>query len=81
MTDKLPEITGVLCAVEGSDTQGPARRRQRKPSVGKMIAQAEKTGRNVTSITTPEGYTIRFGEPTTEAENPWLADIEKQSKQ
>jgi hypothetical protein len=80
MTDKLPEITGVLCAVEGSDT-APARRRQRKPSVGKMIAQAEKTGRNVTSITTPEGYTIRFGEPTTEAENPWLADIEKQSKQ
>jgi hypothetical protein len=47
-----------------------------------MIAQAEKSGRNVTSITTPEGYTIRFEEPQpTEASNPWLADIEKQTKQ
>ena len=30
-------------------------RRQRKPSIGKMIAAAERGGKNVTSITTPDG--------------------------
>jgi hypothetical protein len=54
----------------------PAKRlRQRKPpkpSVGTLIAQAEKTGRNVTSITTPDGYTIRFGEPVNnDSGNSW----------
>jgi hypothetical protein len=51
-------------------------RRQRRPSIGRMIAAAERGGKNVTSITTPDGMTLRFGESEpTEASNPWLADL------
>jgi hypothetical protein len=47
-------------------------------SIARMIAQAEKSGRTVTSITTPDGTTIRFDEPTpSDATNPWLADLPK----
>jgi len=56
-------------------------KRQRKPSLGKLIAQAEKSGKPVSSITTPDGVTLQFGEPEpTEATNPWLADL-KATKQ
>jgi len=47
-----------------------------------MIKQAEKSGKAVSSITTPDGTTIHFGEPApTEASNPWLADLNKVTKQ
>jgi hypothetical protein len=51
----------------------PSVRRPRRPSIGKLIAKAEQgSGRSVTSITTPDGHTIRFGEPQpTEASNPF----------
>jgi hypothetical protein len=39
------------------------KRRARKPRIDTMIAQAERAGKNVASITTPEGYTITFGQP------------------
>ncbi len=56
--------------------------RTRKPSIASMIAQAEKSGRTVSSVTTPDGTTIHFGETKpTEDTNPWLADIEKATKQ
>jgi hypothetical protein len=45
-------------------------RRQRKPSVGKLIAQAEKFGKPVTSITTPDGVTLHFGTAES-AGNEW----------
>jgi hypothetical protein len=51
-------------------------RRQRKPSLRKMIAAAERDGRKVTSITTPDGVTLHFGKvEDTEASNPWLDDL------
>jgi hypothetical protein len=55
---------------------GKRPRRQRKPNIGRMIAAAERSGKNVISITTPDGLTIHFGkgEPT-EASNPWLDDL------
>jgi hypothetical protein len=53
-----------------------AKRRVRKPSIRRMIAAAEKTGKNVTSITTPDGVTLHFGKgESTEASNPWLDDL------
>jgi hypothetical protein len=57
-------------------------RRPRKPSIMKMIAAAERDGRKVTSITTPDGVTLNFdkGEDS-EASNPWLADLDKVTKQ
>ena len=58
------------------------RKSRRRPRVDRLIAQAEKTGKNVVSITTPDGVTLTFGEPKpTEASNPWLADLDKVSKQ
>jgi hypothetical protein len=54
----------------------------RRPSISKMIAQAEKAGKPVTSITTPDGMTLRFGEPEPGAlENPWFTDLDKAKQQ
>ena len=36
-------------------------RRQRKPRLGTMIAQVEKAGKTVTSITLPDGTTLSLG--------------------
>jgi hypothetical protein len=60
----------------------PQPRRQRRPRVGTLIKRAEKEGKTVTSVTTPDGTVLHFGEPQpTEASNPWLADLDKVSKQ
>jgi hypothetical protein len=56
----------------------PAARRvgSRKPSIATLIRRAEKAGKTVTSVTTPDGTVLHFGEPQpTEASNPWLADL------
>ena len=55
--------------------------RQRKPNIGRMIAAAERGGKNVTGITTPDGVTLHFGKAeSTETSNPWLDDL-KATKQ
>jgi len=60
----------------------PPRQRKRKPSVSTLIARAEKKGKTVTSVTAPDGTVLHFGEPQpTEAANPWLAGIDKVTKQ
>jgi len=43
------------------------RRRQRKPRLDRTIKQAEKAGKTVTSVTTPDGVTLTFGEPAPDA--------------
>jgi hypothetical protein len=55
----------------------PKSRRPRKASIGRQIAAAERGGKNVTSITTPDGVTLHFGknESTTTEPNPWLDDL------
>ena len=59
-----------------------AKRRVRKPSIATLIKRAEKAGKTVTSVTTPDGTVLHFGEPEpTEANNPWLADLDKVTKQ
>jgi hypothetical protein len=56
--------------------------KRRKPSIATLVKRAEKTGKAVTSITTRDGTTINFGDPKpSEANNPWLADIAKATKQ
>jgi hypothetical protein len=59
------------------DKPPPARRvGRRKPSIATLIKRAEKAGKTVTSVTTPDGTVLHFGEPQpTEASNPWLADL------
>ena len=57
----------------------PGPKRTRKPSLRRMVAAAEKTGKSVTSVTLPDGTVLHFGgEPVTEATNPWpLTDFTK----
>jgi hypothetical protein len=51
-----------------------SRAHARRPSMASLIKRAEKAGRRVTSITTPDGTTIRFADPEpSDATNPWLA--------
>jgi hypothetical protein len=42
-----------------------------------LIKQSEKAGKRVTSITTPEGVTVRFGEPVKDTSSndldKWMA--------
>jgi hypothetical protein len=68
---------------ERSVVSKPAKpQRKRKPSLRTLIAQAEKAGKPVTSVTMPDGVTLKFGAPeATEATNPWLADLDKVTKQ
>jgi hypothetical protein len=52
------------------------RGRPRRPNLEKLIAKAKAAG--ATSVTTPEGYTYKFGEPgaaTATSPNPWDAEI------
>ena len=61
---------------------GHRRRVPRRPSVGKMIAQAGKaTGKPITSVTLPDGTKLDFGKPASEPDNPWFADLPKETKQ
>ena len=42
----------------------------------------DSAGKTVTSVTTPDGHTLTFGEPqSSEANNPWLVDLDKVTKQ
>src|SRR5262249_30454107 len=48
----------------GRRQQSKASAQVRKPSIRTVVKQAEKaTGKTVTSITTPDGTTLHFGEP------------------
>jgi hypothetical protein len=71
------ELVRALGAGNAFKPPAPAKpRRQRKPSLRKMIAAAERGGKNVTSITTPDGVTLHFGKvEDSEASNPWLDDL------
>lgn len=61
------------------------RQRQHKPhrpSIKTMIEQAEKAGKPLASITLADGTKLDFGKPElAEPENPWLADLRKETKQ
>jgi hypothetical protein len=63
-------------------TQAEIKNRQRRPSIGRMVAAAERSGKNVTSITTPDGVTLHFDKvENTEASNPWFSGIDDETKQ
>jgi hypothetical protein len=65
----------------GTPSQPQPQPRRRRSSVGTLIKRAEKEGKSVTSITMPDGTVLHFGEPQTEASNPWLADLHKVAQQ
>ena len=49
----------------------------RRPNIRTLVMQFEKAGKRVTSITTPEGVTVRFGEPVKDTSSndldKWMA--------
>jgi hypothetical protein len=47
----LPPIIGTMGAVEGAAPERPARRRQRKPTLARALAEAKKAGVNIASAT------------------------------
>jgi hypothetical protein len=67
---------------EAPPREKSAHARPRKRSIATLVKRAEKTGRSVSSVTMPDGTTLNFGEPEpADAENPWLADLRKATKQ
>ena len=58
---------------------GSARRAKKPQRLDRLIAQAEKAGKTVTSATrTPDGTTkLDFRSELTDANNPWLTDLRK----
>jgi hypothetical protein len=55
--------------------------RRRRPRLDHMIEQARKAGKDVSSVIV-DGIALTFGEPEpSEAANPWLAEIEKATRQ
>ena len=65
-----------LTAVSLEVSSGRAKRRVSKPSIRRMVAAAEKAGKTVTGITTPDGVTLHFGKgESTSCCNPWLDDL------
>jgi hypothetical protein len=63
-------------------TVGQKRRRPRRARVDTMLKLAAAAGKNVTSIVMPDGTTLNFGEPApAEVANPWLADLDKATRQ
>jgi hypothetical protein len=71
----LPPITGTLAAREAADRGGNRRPRQRKTSLTRAIVQAERSGKRVSSLTLPDGATLRFDESTKieSALDKWVA--------
>jgi hypothetical protein len=63
----------AMKAMVGLDAKPASRRR--KPSIATMIKRAEKSGKEVTSIVTPDGTTLNFGEA-----EPSEADINELDK-
>jgi hypothetical protein len=54
----------------------PPLRKLHRPRISKMIEQAEKAGKTVTSITTPDGTKLDFGKPEQQQGNEvddWIA--------
>jgi hypothetical protein len=73
---ELVRALGADCFKPTADPAPAKPPRQRKPSIRKTIAAAERGGKNVTSITTRDGVTLHFGKgESTEASNPWLDDL------
>jgi hypothetical protein len=76
---KARRAAGQLPPTGPSQPTKPTKpRRQRKPSMRALLAQAEKAGRHVRSMTMPDGTVLTFGEPEAADEassNPWLVDL------
>jgi hypothetical protein len=79
----LSPISGYMAAIEGRDTTKPARK-PRKPTLASVAKQASKAAIPVAryEIKLDGTVVIVTGTPEPAApENPWLADLRKETKQ
>ena len=74
---KRPTVSeAVAQAYARLNAEWEVRKKPRKRRMGALIKQVERIGKHVSSVTTPDGTVLHFGEPQpTEASNPWLADL------
>jgi hypothetical protein len=73
------DLTAVPLVVSSSQKKP----RRRKTTLARALREAAKAGVNVAGATIEDGkVTLTFGEPRpTETGNPWLADLNKVTKQ
>jgi hypothetical protein len=64
-------------------SSGQKKTRRRRTTLAGVLREAAKAGVNVAGATIEDGkVTLTFGEPRpTETGNPWLADLNKVTKQ
>jgi hypothetical protein len=68
----LDHLRWLMERARDAPTTATKPRSERKPSVRKLIKQAEESGKQVTSVTTPDGVTLKFGEREAgTTDNPW----------
>jgi hypothetical protein len=73
-TEKTNVSKDALAATAGNSA--PRQRKPRRPSISKLLEEAEKAGKPVTSITLPDGTKLDFDKPdSATADNPWLTDL------
>jgi hypothetical protein len=64
--DEGKKYLAAIAELGEGDHSAPATetapKRRRTPSIRTLIRQAEKAGKPVSSLTTPDGITLRFGE-------------------
>jgi hypothetical protein len=83
---KLRPPDGLQTAAQAAGTNAVRTevtpKRRRKPSIATMVKRAEKAGKTVTSVSVEgDKVILTFGESNlTDANNPWLAEIEKATK-
>jgi hypothetical protein len=68
----------LFAALQAAKGKPPKPRKLRKPSIRKLVEQAEKaTGQTVTAVTMPDGTRLELaGAPDLATEsNPWRADL------
>lgn len=78
-----PPITGYMAAVEGRNAPKPARK-PRRPTLVSVAKQASKAAIAVERYEVkPDGTVVVVtGKPeSAEPENPWLADLRKETEQ
>jgi hypothetical protein len=85
---ELQIVLGLLSDQQDQPKPQKQPRGSRKASIDRMIAAAERDGKNVTSITTPDGTTLTFGPEPTEAAKPegneldnWMASRHARSNE
>jgi len=73
--DRARTVTDARAALRLEAAPVKPARKPRRPSISKMIEDADKAGKPLASITMPDGTKLDFGRPeSVEPENPWPLD-------